>query len=207
MSFYTFPEEKEVPNGAFRVLKPIRADLRAEISAWRLLVWAYRDEALRAATNGSDFAGAATGYAQVNAERVGPRGSINGLLEAHEDAFAVDAKVSAWFEGVDRNWRDLLAAYCEKAKAPPSAAELSPMRLVPRLRPNGSLWLEYPVRGRNEPYLCLVDYEGHSEQELRRVQDFRDLVDALLDIMPGWTLTKWKVTSRGLTRGGESLTT
>lgn len=176
-----------------------KADLRQPITAWKALVWAYADECVRVATN-SDFRLANTGYSSVDLEGAGGRGgAINGFLEAHEDALAIDETVRAWFD-FDGMQYHRMAIAAEKRKPLLKASDLKPLRLVPEYRVNGTIKMEYRNQGKHaEPHYCWVIYEGHTAEELSKAQQLYDLFVALLDVMPGLKLRKWRVCERGLT--------
>jgi len=177
----------------------LKADLRQPITAWKALVWAYADECVRVATN-SDYRLPNTGYSSVDLEGVGGTGgAINGFLEAHEDALAIDETVRAWFD-FNGTYYHRLAIAAEKRKPLPKAGELPPLHVVPEYRPNGALRIEYRSQGKHaEPCYCLVTYDGYTADELAKVQELYDLFVALLDILPGLKLRKWRVGARGLT--------
>lgn len=184
-----------------------KADLRRPISAWAALVWAYAVEAVRAASNvtPSDTY-AATGYA---ASRLGSDvnvgGLINGSLQADDDAVEIDRLVWAWFDG-DGARRDRLARAAERREPPPADVSLPAFACRPVLKTNGKPEMLYPISGKNEPYLCLVSYDGVPPWEAQRIRaearEFHALVVGLLDVMPGLRLVKWKVEGRGLDSGG-----
>jgi hypothetical protein len=132
-------------------------------------------------------------------------GTINGRLESHEDALAVDAKVEGWFQGVAPGGRDMVAAWSERGTPPPLPATLPLLHPIPVLKADGDIRMEYhPVNRR--AYLCLLDWVGYSAAEIAAYELRHRLFLALLDILPGLKLSKWKVSGRGLTDCGESLT-
>lgn len=180
----------------------LKADLRQPITAWKALVWAYANECVRVATN-SDYRLANTGYSSVDLEGVGGAGgAINGFLEAHEDALAIDETVRAWFD-FNGSYYAHVAQTVEKRRRLPMASELQPLRAVPVRRVNGTIKEEYLGNGRHDaPAYCLVEYEGHTSDELQHAQELYDLFVALLDIMPGLKLSKWRITERGLDNSG-----
>lgn len=186
----------------------MKADLRREITAWRLLVWAYADECVRAATNGREQGpGVAASSAAVayTSETGLARGAINGLLNAHEDAWAIDDFVGRlWFAG-HAHGRDFVASAAERRKPPVAADRLERLRAIPLLNARGAPHLLYTDSGKR-PYLCLLDWQGHSEAEIAAHDALHRLFVALLDVLPGLVLSKWKVVGRGLTDCGESLT-
>lgn len=188
----------------------MKADLRREITAWGALVWAYRHEFVRAAGDSQALRYADTDYAQspMETEKVGG-GLINGALHVHEDALAIDALVWRWFDGSAQT-RFCIARHAERETPPPRQLDLVLQRIVPKYRPNGALWMEYPPRGRQVPYLCVLDYVGEPadviEKKQRRQAELHALFLAMLDWMAMLSLSKWKIVGRGLTAGGESLT-
>lgn len=189
-----------------QVVKVVKADLRQPITAWKALVWAYADECVRVATN-SDYRRADLGYSSVDLEGAGGSGgAINGFLEAHEDALAIDETVRAWFD-FNGTYYHRLAVAAEKRRPLPQACDLPALRVVPERKVNGTIKIEYNSAGRHgTPHYCLVLYDGYTADELAKVQELHDLFIALLDIMPGLKLGKWRITERGLTNGRESLT-
>lgn len=182
------------------MVQVVKADLRQPITAWKALVWAYADECVRVATN-SDYRLASTGYSSVDLEGAGGTGgAINGFLEAHEDALAIDETVRAWFD-FNGTYYHRLAVAAEKRKPLPRACDLRPLRVLPQYRPNGTVRMEYRSQGKHaEPHYCLVAYDGHTAEQLTEVQEHFDLFVALLDILPGLKLMKWRVAERGLTQ-------
>ncbi len=184
-----------------------KADLRAETTAFQLLVWTYADERVRAAGEGGDYGPVAMestllGRLIDGVAGVG-RGTINGLLEVHDDALAVDGLVWAWFDG---NWshRAYLASYLERRVAPPHPKTLKPLRRVPRLRANGRPYLLYDL---NRNVVGVVeDVEGCDEKQLAYAGLQHRLFCGLLGVLSGIKLKKWKVVARGLTDYEESLT-
>ena|SRR6185295_2850277 len=180
----------------------LKADLRQPITAWKALVWAYADECVRMATN-SDYRLASTGYSSVDLEGVGGTGgAINGFLEAHDDALAIDETVRAWFD-FDGMYYQRLAIAAEKRRPPPKASELAPWHVVPVLRPNETIKCEYRTLGRHdEPWYCLIDYEGTEPDQLEEAQKLYDLFLGLLGILPGLKLSKWRVEGEGLDSSG-----
>jgi hypothetical protein len=180
--------------------KPPKADLRREITAWRVLVWAYRDECVRAATNSLEAGRLAeTGYAASRyGAGPGSGGAINGLLEAHMDAHMIDQLVANWFDEWPM-WRQGVAVYAESGKYPPRAEDLPRLRIVgPQLKPNGrhvELWRD--AGAKDHPYLCPLEIDGFEADAIERHRQFVILFEALLDVLQGLPLTKWKIVGRG----------
>jgi hypothetical protein len=192
---------------------PVRPDLRAPITAWAALVWAYHDELVHAASNVGAAWYADTGYAQsqLGVERVSG-GLINGVLEAHEDAVMIHAKMREWFSGHSEGLTRLIWV-AERRIALAPEISLPRVRVMPRRDKNGEVIVMRlrPYRGaRVETEYCEVEYEGLSlEVAAAREQAYREfyaLFLAFLDAMPGFKLVKWKVEGRGLTNVDESLT-
>ena len=183
----------------------IKPDLRREISSWGLLIWAYRDQSVRAASYDEKARYCSNGLVLQRLGETGiGRGAINGYHLPHEDALAIDAFVEEWFEPVSGG-RDYLAWYAERAKLPPHPDTLPRERLVPLLKHNGMPeTLIHPVTRR--PYACILKMEGLSKREIDRQATLYALWDVLLDIMIGKSWSNWKVTQRGLTSCDESLT-
>jgi hypothetical protein len=185
-----------------------KADLRHETSAFALLVWTYADEHVRAASDGGDYgheAKTSTLLGRLIDGVVGSgRGTINGLLEAHEDAMAVDALVWAWFDQ-NGSHRAYLASYLERRVAPPHPDTLERQRRVPRLRANGKPHVIYD-HNRN-PVGVLEDVVGYDEKQIAYASYHHRMFVELIGVLPGIHLTRWKVTRSGLTQNEESLTT
>lgn len=186
-----------------------KADLRAEISAFGLLVWTYADQRVRAMADGAEWSdgqsrsGTLLGRLIDGIEGTG-RGTINGLIEIHEDALAVDALVWAWYEG-DFAHRAYLAAHLERRNTPPHPATLEPLRRVPRLRPNGKPHVIYDSN--RHSIGVLEDLVGFDEKQIAYADVQYCLFIGLLDVLASQKLVKWKVKGRGLTVCEESLTT
>jgi hypothetical protein len=199
-------------------LPPVRnqppvSDLRREISAWRALVWAYADEVVQAASNVPASWYADLGYSSVafDRERVGG-GTINGRLEVHEDALTIHGKLWAWF-GKDGE------AIARVVRAAERRQPLAPSITVERVR-LVRLWdqrdetkpamRKHRINGETVDVYCFVEFEGPTEEQaLKREADYRVFYAsflAFLDAMPGFPLTRWKITERGLTGMHESLT-
>ena len=163
-------------------------------------MWAYRDECVRAASNASEAARLAeTGYA---ASRYGGEavtgGLINGLLLAHEDALAIDQMVANWFDDWPL-WRQGVAVYAEKKLLPPHPDALPPFRILgPVLNADGKPkreWKSYGHKG--EGYLCPLLTEGMEADAIQRHREFHALFHALLEVMAGLLLVKWKIIGAG----------
>lgn len=186
------------------LVNPVKADLRQEITAWKALVWAYRDEMVHMATN-NDTGRMEPGLAQNDYQEM-PTGSTAGILLAHDDALLIDRKARKWFEP-GKMYHYSFSRACARRHILPRARDLKPLRFVPVYRANGTIKMEYRTMGRKgEPYYCPVETEGHTREELDEAQRLHDLFIAFLDVMPGFSLAKWRIIGRGLTNGGESLT-
>lgn len=180
----------------------LKADLRQPTTAWKALVWAYADQHVRMATNNEGRL-AENGYSQNAYTDIGHgSGAINGWLDAHEDALLIDVKTREWFS-VGRNFYGSFAMALERRRRPAEARELPPLRAVPVRRGDGSIKEEYIRMGRHDlPAYCLVEWEGFDAMEMDRAQMLFDLFVALLDIMPGWKLSKWRIEGTGLDTSG-----
>lgn len=179
----------------------LKADLRQTITAWKALVWAYADEHVLVATN-SEGRLANTGYTSVNFGESSGSGAINGFLEAHDDAVAIDSMVRAWFD-FDRNQYFALGKVLERRLRPPKGSELPPLRMVPKLKINGMPEMVYKGTGRHDmPLWCWVVREGYDSDEVAKAQELYDVFVALLDIMPGLKLSKWRIAGQGLDTSG-----
>lgn len=183
-----------------------KADLRRDITAWRLLVWAYRDECVRAASSEVVRQAGSNGLALLRMGETGiGGGTINGLLESHLDALRVDAFVGDWMTPL-KGGRDWIAAAAERGRPPVLPERLPRLRAGPEINGKGKVVEFYPLSGRREAYLCPVVWEGWSDAEIEAYRQRHVLFLALLPALAGLALEKWRVTERGLTAGGESLT-
>jgi hypothetical protein len=180
--------------------QPPKADLRREITPWKALVWAYADECLAAATNGltADVGYALShpenGWVQTQYEERSARGTINGLLPAHEDAFVIDSWL--WHVACARDpkpYHAIRAAAEKRCPVAPSS-DFPDLACGPVFRANGKIAMEYPLGRNDRPYLCLVTYTGYSEDEKRRQQALYDLFQNAMACMQDIDLVKWKIT-------------
>lgn len=189
------------------LVHPVKADLRQPITAWKALVWAYADEHVRAAGEEYNYHAqpketSSTGRL-MNMGVVQGRGAINGRLDCHEDALEIDATMRKWFEGIDGAFYPALAKAVERRTRVARACELKPLHPVPVRRANGSIKEEYTRMGRHDaPSYCLVEWEGHTSEEMLQAQQLYDLFIAFLDIMPGLNLSKWLISERGIDSSG-----
>lgn len=180
---------------------PIR-DLRSETTAWKALVWAYADQNVRAATHcGSEPAYyCSNGLAVMRMGETGiGRGAINGMLEAHPDSWAIDNLVANWFEEWPE-WRNGVAVYAESRRPPPQAQRLPRFRILgPHLTAKGNPVHIYRDWGaKDHPFLCPLDIEeGYTVKMIQRHIEFLALFEAMLDVMTGLKLEKWKIIGRG----------
>ena len=177
-----------------------KADLRREITPWRALVWAYADECVAVATNVPDdhHLYVSNGLTQTTYGERLARGSINGALDAHEDAFTIDGWLYQACGG-----RDGLPPYhairaaAEKRTPIPAEIDVPAIECVPRLNEKGKPSLLYPLKGRNEAYLCEVTYQGYPQDKAdeirRRHRALYDLFCGVLGVMYKINLTKWRV--------------
>ncbi len=178
----------------------IKPDLRRETDAWSLLVWAYRTECVRAAAGGTTDWVLSSGRSSLcMAERRG--GLINGHLDVHEDALAVDA----WVRTLARADYWLIVDHAGRGEMPSRAVKLPPLKCRPVMRktpagPKPKVVYD-PVSKR--PLFCPVEFTGYSADEIAkahaeadaRVDRFGDLLVALfLDLdHDGQPLGKWLV--------------
>jgi hypothetical protein len=186
--------------------KPFNADLRAEITAWKALVWAYKLECVRAAIAGGEGPAGfrLPGYASAVLVEGSASWSINARLNAHEDAFAIAA---ALMEQVPVESRVCVEQAAEAGVLPAWGVEPQPLRVVPMMKETA--WgpkpvMLYPMKGRKEPYLCQIEYQGFSAKEIMRMKEravdvWLDLVH-LLDTIMRLPLVKWKVLELGVAR-------
>jgi hypothetical protein len=178
-----------------------KADLRREITPWRALVWAYADECVGVATNVPDshHLYCANGLSQTTYGERMARGSINGALDAHEDAFAIDGFVYAACGGAAglKPYHAIRSA-AEKRVIIPAEIEVPDICCLPRLNKRGEPWLEYPIGRNDRPYLCLVTYEGYPADQASMLRKrhalfydlFQNVLASMQDIVG---LTRWRV--------------
>lgn len=176
---------------------PVKADLRREITAWKALVWAYRDECVAAATNTEADRYDYVGFAQARTDRERSGGLIHGRLDAHADAVMIDAKARAWFGG-NGMWLVTVIRAAERAEPPARVLQLVEARPAPMYNRDGSLAVQLrKSNGKWQPVYCLVDWVGEPAEVLaarrRDWQTFLDVFDAFLAAMAGFPLTKWRV--------------
>ena len=190
-------------------LKPIKADFRQPTTAWAALVWAYRMENVRAALMYSADQAALDGGASCLADLVDRvssdrRGLINGRIDAHEDAVHIEGLVAAHVPATSY----LQVVRAAEAGVPPVwDVPECPRRCVPRLKKTA--WgdvpeMVYPIKGRNVPYLCLIDYIGLPHEEWVRqkeaaVDAWLDMI-RVLDLITTAPLVKWRITGLGVAR-------
>lgn len=179
---------------------PVR-DFRRETTAWDALVWAYYDQSVRAATHcGSEPAHyCSNGLSMMRVGETGiGRGTINGLLEAHPDAWAIDNLVGNWFDEWPE-WRNGVAIYAESRRPPPAPEQLPRLRIVgPLMTTKGNPVHLYRDWGaKDHPFLCPLEIEeGCTEAQVQRHIQFLALFEAMLDVMKGLKLDKWKIVAR-----------
>jgi hypothetical protein len=154
-----------------------KADLRHETTAWRLVQWAYADEHIRAA-NVDDGQ-----YAVIRQESTllgrlidgvigSGRGTINGKLNAHVDAFVVDGIVWQALRGRrgDIHHYNRLAQSFERRLPIYQEIVIEPLRFVQKRDERGRPEMLYPLRGRHEPIACILTVEGHSPEDAARMR-------------------------------------
>ncbi len=174
-----------------------KADLRAEISAFGLLIWTYADERVRAASE--EWAGETFGPLVSRSTPLGRlvdgvigsgRGTINGMLYAHEDAVAVDGAVLAACGGRS-DQHQYLALHFERRMVPPHPSTLEPERKVPRLRPNGKPHLLYD---HNRHVIGVVhDLVGYSAKHIAFAAQAFAIYELILVSLASQNLSKWRV--------------
>jgi len=201
-------------------LPPVRKNVppvegfKRETTAWAVLVWTYADEIVRAASSVEAAHFPTPGLAMSGlgrGERVSG-GLINGWYEPHDDARLIHAKLEEWFSHDPRQAFSVMA-HAEKRQQLPPVISVSRVRVVPRLDRNGNVLVQRHRAHRKDRVVteyCVVDYEGTDQAIADRREAewvaFYEMFLAFLDVMPGFALTRWKVTGRGLTNVGESLT-
>lgn len=178
-----------------------KADLRREITAWGALKWAYADEQVRAAThcNGEPALYCSNGLALVRVGETGiGGGTINGLLDAHPDAWAIDNLVANWFDEWPE-WRIGVEVYAEKRQLPPSVDRLPRLRIAgPKRNAKGNPIVLYNDRGGRSAYLCLLEIEeGCTGADVQRHAAFLEMFKAMLEVMAGLKLQRWKIVGTG----------
>lgn len=189
------------------LVNPVKADLRQPITAWHALVWAYADEHVRAAGEEYSYHSQAKETSStgrlMNMGVVQGRGAINGRLDCHEDALEIDVKLRAWLDEINKGFYPDVAKLVERRRRVPMACELPPLRLVPKLKLNGTPEMVYNGYGRHDmPLWCWVVKEGYDAAEIAKAQELYDLFVAFLDIMPGLKLSKWRIEGRGIDNSG-----
>ncbi len=176
--------------------QPPKADLRREITPWRALVWAYADECVGVATNVPDghHLYVSNGLTQTTYGERMARGSINGALDAHEDAFAIDGWLYRACGGKD-GLRPYHAIRAAAERRIPIPERLPAIRCLPRLNNRGEPQLLYPMGRNDRPYLCLVTYEGFRDDQPEAVHHVLvyELFVAAMDCMIDLDLVKWRV--------------
>jgi len=180
--------------------QPPKADLRRDITPWQALVWAYADECVGVATNVPDshHLYVANGLCQTTYGERMARGTINGALDAHEDAFAIDAFVYKACGGRDglKPYHRIRAAAERRTIVPPSLV-VPELVCRPKLNAKGRPEMYYPLNRNDRPYLCLVTYDGFPPEEaaqLRRAHAaFYDLFCRVLACLQDVRLVKWRV--------------
>jgi hypothetical protein len=186
--------------------KTAKADLRREISPWRALCWAYADECVGVATNVPDdhHLFLSNGLTQTTYGERMARGSINGALDAHEDAFAIDGwlyRVLGGKDGMGKSPRQSpyhrIRLAAEQRKAIPPSIEVPLIQCVPTLNRRGDPVLLYPLNRNDRPYLCVVGYEGYPPEKaeaMRRAHEaLYDLFTKAMACMVDLKLSKWRV--------------
>lgn len=177
-----------------------KADLRREITPWRALCWAYADECVAVATNVPDdhHLYCQNGMMQTTYGERMARGSINGALDAHEDAFAIDGflyRACGGREGL-KPYHKIRAA-AEKRCAIPAEIDVPAIQCVAKLNSKGKPDLLYPLNRNDRPYLCLVTYEGFPADKAELMRNAHsalfELFTAALACMQDLKLVKWRV--------------
>ena len=173
-----------------------KADLRREITAFGLLDWAYRKECVKAAgeQEWTDILGyAPSSIAKMATGDIGVgHGTINGRLDVHVDALAVDAFVRK----TAGDHYEMLTLYCEKGKAVPHPDFLPIRKLVPakRLTLDGIekvKMIRDPVSHRMQPLLVWDD--GYDDLAIAKwCLVYKAYIDVLVGLL-GLKLELWKV--------------
>ncbi|MEN6306025.1 MAG: hypothetical protein ABFD96_25090 [Armatimonadia bacterium] len=183
-------------------LAAVKPDLRRKTTAWAALVWAYADQSVRAATHcGTEPAFyCSNGLRLMRLGETGiGSGTINGMLEAHPDAWAIDNLVANWFDEWPE-WRNGVAVYAEARKLPPRLHQLQRFQILgPQRTAKGNpIQLYRDFGAKDHPYLCPLEIEdGCTEADVERHRQFLALFEALLDVMAGLKLERWKIVGRG----------
>ncbi|MBG1232985.1 hypothetical protein [Aestuariivirga litoralis] len=167
-----------------------KADLRREITPWGLLVWAYRDECVRAKSGSQEGSFGHTDFVMARyGEGQAPRGTINGFLEPHEDALLIDKIMADWFSGIDQGYVHT-ARHAEKGVMPVHPDKLERARLVPVLKPNGKPRMMYFS---GAAICCELEATGHTPQDIARHETYWDLLMGLLPVLKARAFTRWRV--------------
>jgi len=177
------------------------------------LIWAYADEIVLAASSSGParFVGDGPAMSGIGRERLGG-GAINGWYEPHEDALLIHAKLLDWFSGDGLQARTVMT-YAERRQEMPAEIVLPRVKAMPVLDRNGDVLVERRRAHRKDRVVsqyCLVEFAGLdpavADRREQQWRDFHALFVAFLDVMAGFPLKRWKITKRGLTTVGESLT-
>lgn len=177
---------------------PPKADLRREATAWRVLVWTYRDERAQWGADGGAGRYRLPGLAQCSLGRAwaGEAMDLDAPVEAHEDALLVDGKLRAWCDS-DRRAYDAIVACAEKATMMAAEPVIVPFRLLPQLDRWGDPVELLPLTGRREPYLCPLVCEGVTEPDAAAIRAAHGralrLFTGFLGVMAGFALTRWRI--------------
>lgn len=162
------------------------------ISAWRALVWAYADEAVRAAN-------AHLGFKDQGQPRYwSEKATVSGFLSAHPDAIALDATLQRSLDGYQYT---RIARAAEQRVPIPATIDLPPPRIVPVLnrRGNPSVLIN-PSSGR--PWYCPVEIVGFTDQKARDLQEaqlaMHRVLLAVLDVVLAMPFERWEVRGRGI---------
>jgi hypothetical protein len=190
------------------------AGSRRVMTAWRAIVWAYRDEHVRAARAEELGPDNGPGLAQSPMDRErGSGGLINGWLEPHPDALTIHRKLEAWFDHAQaavkgrRLMRIVMAAEARNPVVPlppPPTITLTVVRPKPVLNRDGSAAVELRRGGKGkwEPWYCPVEWEGEPADvvaaRLAEYREFYVLFLAFLKMMPQFPLVRLSIEGDGI---------
>jgi hypothetical protein len=123
-------------------------------------------------------------------------GTINGKLDAHEDALTVDAFVWEWMMRSPVRY-SFVAQAAERGRGIVPADTLPPLRVLPVYRTNGNMEMIYPSDTSHRPCGCAVTYDGVDAEDRQRHHELHVLWRAMLTALVGRRFMQWKVIAEG----------
>jgi len=172
-----------------------KADLRAEITAWRLLVWAYADERARFAnaslSDGADLLVPSLAQRDI-AEVAKSAGGVAWMaVDVAADALAVDRAVLEICGG-DYHLRNAIARAAERRQPIVPVSSLPQPKPVPRLKINGRLDLGYQPKS-HTPFVCWLYYDGTDPVTYEQHAVIHGLFCLVLLALPRLAFDRWIV--------------